>query len=250
MNDIRHMDAHHRSGLVPPVGAAPGVGVEGRVVGHVEERVEESASSRELARDAALDAARATLLDLGWRRTTLTEVARRAGISRMSIYRAWPDREALLGDLLTREAVSLLGVLPERRDGNGAEAGASTPSRIAADLRALLVALRRNDLFSRVLQLDPELVLPYVFQRRGRTQDLFAELIGTEIADGQRAGVVRGGEPIALARAVLLTAHGFALSMSTMVDADVDAAVLDDALERAVVGVLAPDTAAAGGDGR
>ena len=58
MNDIRHMDAHHRSGLVPPVGAAPGVGVEGRVVGHVEERVEESASSRELARDAALDAAR------------------------------------------------------------------------------------------------------------------------------------------------------------------------------------------------
>ena len=37
---------------------------------------------------AYLDAARACILDVGWRRTTLTEVARRAGVSRMTIYRA------------------------------------------------------------------------------------------------------------------------------------------------------------------
>ena len=41
-----------------------------------------------------LDAARACILDVGWRRTTLTEVARRAGVSRMTIYRAWPDMPA------------------------------------------------------------------------------------------------------------------------------------------------------------
>jgi AcrR family transcriptional regulator len=34
---------------------------------------------------AYLDAARACILDVGWRRTTLTEVARRAGVSRMTI---------------------------------------------------------------------------------------------------------------------------------------------------------------------
>ena len=39
----------------------------------------------------------------GWRRTTLTEVARRAGVSRMTIYRTWPDMQTLLGDLMTRE---------------------------------------------------------------------------------------------------------------------------------------------------
>ena len=50
-----------------------------------------------------LDAARACILDVGWRRTTLTEVARRAGVSRMTIYRAWPDMPAVLGDLMTRE---------------------------------------------------------------------------------------------------------------------------------------------------
>ncbi|MCW2850996.1 MAG: TetR/AcrR family transcriptional regulator, partial [Nocardioides sp.] len=52
--------------------------------------------------DAYLDAARACILDVGWRRTTLTEVARRAGVSRMTIYRSWSDMQTLLGDLMTR----------------------------------------------------------------------------------------------------------------------------------------------------
>ncbi|MGZ5399710.1 MAG: helix-turn-helix domain-containing protein, partial [Nocardioides sp.] len=52
-------------------------------------------------RDGYLDAARECILDVGWRRTTLTEVARRAGVSRMTIYRAWPDMPTLLGDLMT-----------------------------------------------------------------------------------------------------------------------------------------------------
>ncbi len=53
--------------------------------------------------DTYLDAARDCILDVGWRRTTLTEVARRAGVSRMTIYRTWTDMETLLGDLMTRE---------------------------------------------------------------------------------------------------------------------------------------------------
>src|SRR6187431_2183073 len=54
-------------------------------------------------KDAYLDAARDCILDVGWRRTTLTEVARRAGVSRMTIYRTWADMPTLLGDLMTRE---------------------------------------------------------------------------------------------------------------------------------------------------
>ena len=54
-------------------------------------------------RDVYLDAARDCILDVGWRRTTLTEVARRAGVSRMTIYRTWADMPTLLGDLMTRE---------------------------------------------------------------------------------------------------------------------------------------------------
>ena len=59
-------------------------------------------------RDDYLDAARECILDEGWRRTTLTEVARRADVSRMTIYRAWPDMPTLLGDLMTREWVGIM----------------------------------------------------------------------------------------------------------------------------------------------
>ena len=53
-----------------------------------------AAAGLDSPRDGYLDAARACILDVGWRRTTLTEVARRAGVSRMTIYRTWPERFA------------------------------------------------------------------------------------------------------------------------------------------------------------
>jgi AcrR family transcriptional regulator len=53
--------------------------------------------------DRLLDAARESILAVGWRRATLTDVARRAGVSRMTVYRRWPAMRTLLGDLLVRE---------------------------------------------------------------------------------------------------------------------------------------------------
>ena len=50
-----------------------------------------------------LDAARESIFAVGWRRTTLTDIARRAGVSRMTIYRRWDDMQTLLADLLVRE---------------------------------------------------------------------------------------------------------------------------------------------------
>src|SRR3954468_5666356 len=53
--------------------------------------------------DGFLDAAREAILAVGWSRTTLTDIARRAGVSRMTLYRRWPDTQALVADLMTRE---------------------------------------------------------------------------------------------------------------------------------------------------
>src|SRR5690349_23687196 len=58
------------------------------------------------ADDTVLDAARDCVLAVGVRRTTLTDVARRAGVSRMTLYRRWPDVRTLVGDLMTREWVN------------------------------------------------------------------------------------------------------------------------------------------------
>src|SRR3954471_147633 len=69
-------------------------------------------------RDGYLDAARDCILDVGWRRTTLTEVARRAGVSRMTIYRSWSDMPRLLRALLTREWGGVVAAALAAADGD------------------------------------------------------------------------------------------------------------------------------------
>lgn len=160
--------------------------------------------------DALLDAARAGIVAVGWKRSTLTDVARRAGVSRMTIYRRWPDMQTLLADLMTREWSGLAVPL----EGTG-----SALDRLADGVAQTVTALRRNELFHKIVHVDPELLLPYLLDRRGRTQDALLARLEAGIAEGQRDGSVRDGDPALLARSVLLTAHGFALSAPTMTDA-------------------------------
>jgi AcrR family transcriptional regulator len=179
--------------------------------------------------DTLLDAARECILAVGWRRTTLTEVARRAGVSRMTLYRRWPDMQTLLADLMTREWGGL--ALPP---GDG-----SPLDRVASGVTTTVTALRGNELFAKILHVDPELLLPYLLDRRGRTQDALLAVLTEEVAAGQREGAVRDGDPALLARSVLLASYGFALSVPTMADDDVSVAGLDEELRLLVERYLA-----------
>ena len=178
---------------------------------------------RSSPRDDYLDAARACILDVGWRRTTLTEVARRAGVSRMTIYRTWSDMPQLLGDLMTREWTGVVEAAVADQDG-----GASSVDRLVATIVGTVRVLRDNELFVRIIELDPELILPYLLARRGRSQDLILELTVEAIRAGQQLGEIRAGNPVAIARSLLLAAHGNVLSTHTMVDDQVSEAELDD----------------------
>ncbi|MCD4533210.1 TetR/AcrR family transcriptional regulator [Nocardioides sp. cx-169] len=186
-------------------------------------------------RDAYLDAARACILDVGWRRTTLTEVARRAGVSRMTIYRSWSDMPTLLGDLMTREWT---GVVQAAVAAEGADRPAV--DRLVSGIVGTVRVLRENELFVRIVELDPELVLPYVLSRRGRSQDLILSLTEAAIRDAQAAGEVRAGNPVAIARGLLLATHGFVLSAHTMVDDLASEAELDAELTTLLTRSLAP----------
>ena len=182
---------------------------------------------------AYLDAARDCILDVGWRRTTLTEVARRAGVSRMTIYRTWSDMPAVLGDLMTREWGEV--VARAVRAADGALPGKPTAAdRLVAEVVATTKALRENELFVRIVELDAELLLPYLLTRRGRSQQAIAELTTARIRDGQADGSIRAGPPVAMSRALLLAAHGFVLSAHTMVDDEVSEDALDAELEQVV----------------
>jgi AcrR family transcriptional regulator len=153
-------------------------------------------------------------------------------VSRMTIYRAWPDMPAVLGDLMTREwgEVVARAVADADRDTDRATAA----DRLVAEVVATCRALRDNELFVRIVELDAELLLPYLLTRRGRSQQAIADLTAGRIREGQADGSIRDGKPDAMSRALLLAMHGFVLSLHTMVDDDVDESELDCELEQIV----------------
>jgi AcrR family transcriptional regulator len=165
--------------------------------------------------DPVLDAARDCVLAVGVRRTTLADVARRAGVSRMTLYRRWPDLRTLVGDLMTREWIDVATrAIPEPAPGVG------TRARIVDGLVAGVEAFRAHPLFRKIVDVDPELLLPYVLDRRGASQEALLALLGDALREGHADGSVRPGHTERQARALLLTVQSFTLSLRTMTDED------------------------------
>ena len=151
--------------------------------------------------DVVLDAARTVVLAVGFRRTTLTDVARRAGVSRMTLYRRFPDVEAVLSALMTREFGRLVADAAARAE------GATARERVVAMVVHGSRALAEDPLFVRLLDVDPELLLPYVTQRLGGMQKMAVEAGARALADAD--GSVRDD---ASPEAVELIARGFVLA--------------------------------------
>jgi AcrR family transcriptional regulator len=165
--------------------------------------------------DTVLDAVRDCVLAVGVRRTTMTDVARRAGVSRMTLYRRWPDVRSLVGDLMTREWIAVAtGAIPAPRP------GLDTRPRIVEGLVTGVEAFRAHPLFRKIVDVDPELLLPYVLDRRGASQEALLELLGAALREGHADGSVRAAPPERQARSVLLVVQSFALSLRTMTDED------------------------------
>ncbi|GAA1402817.1 TetR/AcrR family transcriptional regulator [Catellatospora coxensis] len=164
--------------------------------------------------DLVLDAARDCVLAYGVRRTTVTDVARRAGVSRMSVYRRWPDVQSLVADLMSREWHRVIV------DAARQAAAADGPLRARLVTQSVTAAatLRVHPLLRKILEVDPEILLPYMLDRRGAGQEEMLGFLVEMIAAGQAEGSVRGGDPARLARAVLLTAQSFVLSVATVTD--------------------------------
>ncbi|GAA3559782.1 TetR/AcrR family transcriptional regulator [Streptomyces osmaniensis] len=165
--------------------------------------------------DAVLDAVRDCVLAVGVRRTTLTDVARRAGVSRMTLYRRWPDVRSLVGDLMTREWVAVAtGAMPERRPGT------TTRDLMVEGLVAGVRTFRAHPLFQKIVDVDPELLLPYVLDRRGASQMALLDLLADAVREGHADGSVRAGHVERQARSLLLIVQSFTLSLRTMTDED------------------------------
>ena len=198
--------------------------------------LEENAGAGAFSRDippAILDATRASVLAVGVRRTTLTDVARRAGVSRMTVYRLVPDVTTLILEVMSREFAELLADA-ERT----ARRRRTARSRLAASAVTVARRLPEEPLFRRVLDVDPELLLPYLTDRLGTTQRIAIAHIRRMLADGQADGSVRRGGLDTMALTLVLLVTPFVVS-ARMLD-EVGAEPVLAELERIVDAALRP----------
>jgi AcrR family transcriptional regulator len=159
-----------------------------------------------------LRAAAEQVAAVGLRRTTLTDVARRAGVSRMTVYREYGDAPALIRALLT-ESIGQV-VLGADKD---ARALPTTRERLVESVVLTVDRLAEHPMMSRVLELDPELLMPFVTDRFGSGQRLGLEHLRGQLRRGIEDGSIRELEVADAARLILLTAQSVIFS-SQMVE--------------------------------
>lgn len=166
--------------------------------------------------DKILDAAASCVLAYGVERVTLAEIARRAGVSRPTIYRRWPDTRALLAALLTARITAVLRDLPTRDGGREA---------LVERIVGVAERLRHDDVVMSVFHSAPELAMVYIAERLGTSQQILIEAVASELKAAQRDGSVRAGDPRQLAAMCLL------ITQSTIQSAQIVEPILDaDAL--------------------
>ncbi|MBV2156498.1 TetR/AcrR family transcriptional regulator [Kitasatospora sp. SUK 42] len=181
--------------------------------------------------DAILDAAAHLVVQLGVRRTQLAEIARRAGVSRPTVYRRWPDVQAVIGALLTREILATL---------EGTALAVRDRETFVARVVEVAVRLRDHPVLGALLHSDDsDLLLRYVVERLGASQRGLLEALRTGIELGQADGSIRAGEPTELAAMVLLIAQSTVQS-HRMVASLLPEAAWRRELARALNGYLAP----------
>ncbi|MDT2008726.1 TetR/AcrR family transcriptional regulator [Rhodococcus opacus] len=189
--------------------------------------------SRASVEDSILDAARSCILDFGLRRTTLAEVARRAGVSRPTVYRRWADTRAVVADLMTRE---IAAVMPEF------SAEESVHRQLVDAVVRVSTEVRDHPLFVKILRSDQELFTTYILERLGTSQRAIIDQVAFAVSAGQEQGSIRAGESRHIATMVLLIAQS-AVQSAVMVAEELPGDALTRQLRYAVGAYLAPDAA-------
>ncbi|MGK2867020.1 MAG: TetR/AcrR family transcriptional regulator [Mycobacterium sp.] len=180
--------------------------------------------------DRILDAAAACVLAYGIERVTLAEIARRAGVSRPTIYRRWPDTQSILAALLTSRVTRVLDDVSDTEIDRAA---------LVARIVAVAGRLQHDKIVMSVLHSAPELAMVYIAERLGTSQQILIDATAGQIKLAQEHGSVRPGDPRRLAAMCLLITQSTVQS-AQMVEPILGADDLADELTHALNGYLQP----------
>ncbi len=152
-----------------------------------------------------LDAASALIVSGGPAATNISAIANAAGVSRMTVYRKFPDRHAILAALFNRE---LGGIVRQAST-------LAAPTQLDRIVEVVATSVNRiNDhpLMQAVIAHEPEELTEWITGRLGATQRLARSVLREQIVAGQPGtgdGSVRAGNPDAMSLTLVLVAQTF-----------------------------------------
>lgn len=163
-----------------------------------------------------LDAALNQFAEFGIKRTTIGDIARTAGIDRVTIYRRVGNKDAVIRAVVTREAIRLFELVTAT-----ARRGATIEERVELGFTSMMEQVRGNAMLARMLQVEPETVLlqltteggPLVTGATTATLGFFGEAVEDgllETTDGMDAS----------AELLVRIVHSYMLTPRALIDLD------------------------------
>lgn len=128
---------------------------------------------------AILDAAVVEFERHGFRRVALDDVARRAGISRMTIYRRFASRDELVSAVIDRENAALMSGIADELKTAGPQSNYYVEAFTSAIMR-----FRRHRVLDRMITDEPALALALAHQHYGAATQRIAGALRAIFPDG------------------------------------------------------------------
>ncbi|MFI6798761.1 TetR/AcrR family transcriptional regulator [Streptosporangium canum] len=165
-----------------------------------------------------LDAAYEQFCRMGIRRSTMEDVARRAGVSRITVYRRFATKDALVEHVVRREFRRyfdqfLIDI----------EQARTAADRVVLGFVSSLRAIRRNPLIGGLIAAEPDLLVPSMVNDGGRTLATVRQFVAGQLRREQHAGNVSSGLDTDLAAELMVRISASFLAIpSHVVDLDDD----------------------------
>ncbi|MGW3661911.1 TetR/AcrR family transcriptional regulator [Streptomyces sp. NPDC005141] len=160
-----------------------------------------------------LDAALEQFTTFGLRRSSVDDVAKRAGVSRVTVYRRFQSKDGLVEACLLREGSRFFQKLDA--------AVAPLPTMAERVVEGFVVALRytrAHPLFGGLLRLEPEVVLPYLTVQGGPSLAATCDYLTAHLRRAQQAEGHPESDPRPVAELIIRVAVSFLLNPSSCIE--------------------------------
>ena len=130
-----------------------------------------------------LDAAHDQFCQLGIRRSTMEDVARRAGVSRITAYRRFATKDVLVEHVVRREFRRYF-----ERFSVEIRQARTAADRVVLGFAASMQAFRDNELIGGLMTAEPDLLVPSMITDGGRTLATVRQFVTGQLRAEQHAG--------------------------------------------------------------